>query len=502
MVSTGNKSPWLKSNEIILVLLLIILLGSFLRIYSLGSESIWLDEAFSIDVSQQSVALIIEKVELHPPLYYIILHFWMLLFGTSEVATRSLSAIFGIISIFLIYQVGRTLFNHRVGLISGFLSGISYFHIYYSQETRNYSLLLLLTLLSFFLFIKILRADKARRLYFPLLFLANICLAYTHIFGLFVIMSQVFYFILLWKKYKQLRIWFFGLQIATLLFFLPWIPTLIGKISAILHGFWIGEPSLMYVVSTIRTYVGSGWGQIPLLVVFFFLCLMGLFPMKRLDGKWSLSKPLSSMKDLSWSISLAQVEEILLLLIWFSFPIVVPYIISRFFTPIYITKYTISASPALYLLAAKGINTFTNKKAIYPILMLIAVLSVPGLQHHYAHDVKPQWRETVDFIEYNSQADDAIIFCADFVQQPFDYYYRGDLERFGIDRDVKDTQTIAAIVDKAVAGKERLWLILAYEGEAFIEDYLIDRFGGNSVVVDEEFVGVKVHLFDLQVECP
>ena len=134
--------------------------------------------------------------------------------------------------------------------------------------------------------------------------------------------------------------------------------------------------------------------------------------------------------------------------------------------------------------------------------MLIAVLSVPGLQHHYARDVKPQWRETVDFIEYNSQADDAIIFCADFVQQPFDYYYRGDLERFGIDKDVKDTQTIAAIVDKAVAGKERLWLILALEGEAFIEDYLIDRFGGNSVVVDEEFVGIKVHLFDLQVECP
>lgn len=502
MVSTGNKSPWLKSNEIILVLLLIILLGSFLRIYGLGSESIWFDEAVSINVSQQSVALIIEKTELHPPLYYIILHFWMLLFGTSEVATRSLSAIFGIISIFLIYQVGRTLFNHRVGLISGFLSGISYFHIYYSQEMRNYSLLLLLTLLSFFLFIKILRADKARRLYFPLLFLANICLAYTHVFGLFVIMSQIFYFILLWKKYKQLRIWFFGLQIATLLFFLPWIPTLIGKISAISHGFWIPEPSPMYVVSTIGTYAGSGWGQIPLLAAFFLLCLMGLFSIKRLGGKWSLSKPLSSMKGQNWSISLEQVEEILLLLIWFSFPIVVPFIISRFFTPIYITRYTIGASPALYLLVAKGISTFTKKKAIYLILVLIVVLSLPGLQHYYAHDVKPQWRETADFIEYNSQADDAIIISADFTQIPFDYYYEGNLERVGIDRDVKDPLMLAAIVDKAVAGKERLWLILAHEREAFIEDYLIDRFGSNSVVVDEEFVRIKVYLFDLQVEYP
>lgn len=61
---------------------------------------------------------------------------------------------------------------------------------------------------------------------------------------------------------------------------------------------------------------------------------------------------------------------------------------------------------------------------------------------------------------------------------------------------------LAAIVDKAAAGKERLWLILAYEGEAFIEDYLIDRFGSNSVVVDEEFIRIKVYLFDLQVEYP
>ena len=230
MVSTGNKSPWLKSNQIILALLLIILLGSFLRIYGLGSESIWFDEAVSINVSQQSVALIIEKAELHPPLYYIILLFWILLFGTSEVATRSLSAIFGIISIFLIYQVGHALFSRKIGLISCFISAISYFHIYYSQEIRSYSLLLLLTLLSFFLFIKIIKPDRTRKLYFSLLLFVNTCLAYTHVFGLFIIMSQVFYFILLWNKYKKLRIWFFGVQIATLVFFSPWIhPLLFGR---------------------------------------------------------------------------------------------------------------------------------------------------------------------------------------------------------------------------------------------------------------------------------
>ena len=505
MVSLGNIRSWARSNKVILILLLILLLGSFLRIYDLGAESLWLDEAVDIHVSQQSLGSVIETAGNlnHPPFYWVVLHFWMLPFGSSEIATRSLSAVFGIISVFLTYKIGCQLFNRRIGLISSFLSAISYFLIYYSQEVRNNGLLLLLTLLSFFFFLKVLKADNPRKLYFVLLLLANVCLAYTNTYGLFVIISQIFYFLLFWNRYKHIRIWFLGLQVATVAFFSPWIPMFIGQISRLAPGgYWIPEPSLMTVVGTIATYAGSGWGKFLLLLVFFVLCLMGLFSITKLSGKWTLRKPLQSLKGLRWRVGFESVEEILLLLIWFSFPILLAFTISKFFTPIYTLRNTISASPALYLLAAKGVSTFTNKKALYTVGILIAVLSLPGLQYYYTHDVKEQWRETADFIEYNSQADDVIIFCAGYVQKPFDYYYEGDLQKFGIGRNVADAQEIAATVDNAVAGKQRLWLILSHEGEALTEDYLIDRFGSDSVIVEKEFVGVKVYLFGLQVESP
>jgi len=427
----------------------------------------------------------------------------MLLFGSSEMATRSLSAIFGIISVFLIYKIGSQLFNRKIGLIGSFLSSISYFHIFYSQEVRNNGLLLLLTLLSFFFFVKVLRADNARKLYFVLLFLANLCLAYTNTYGLFVIISQSFYFLLFWNRYKHIRIWFLGVQIATLAFFSPWILSFIGQVWRVAQGvFWIPEPSPMTVLGTIGRYVGSGWGQIPLLLVFFVLCLMGLFSISGLSGKWTLRKPLQSLRGLRRRVGFESVAEILLLLIWFSFPILLPFIISNFFTPIYTTRNTISASLALYLLAAKGISTFTNKKALYTVVILIAVLSLPGLQYYYTHDVKPQWRETTDFTEYNSQVDDVILIRANYAQTPFDYYYEGNLERFGIGRFVEDAQEIAIVVDSAIAGRERLWLVLAHQRGTLVQDYLIDRFGSDSVIVEREFRGVKVYLFDLHVEPP
>lgn len=477
---------------------MIIFLGSFLRIYDLGTESIWHDEAASIDGCKQDLASVVQssgRLHNQPPLYFVLLHWWILLFGTSEVAVRSLSAIFGILSIFLIYKIGCQLFSKKVGLISCFLLAVSHYHINYSQAARGYSLLLLLTLLSFFFFIEILKGDKQRKWQFALLLLSNLGLAYTHVYGLFVIIGQIFYFILFWNKYRQQRFWFLGTQVATIALFSPWIPIFIGRMSALSYGFWIPEPSLLSIGATITEYCGGGWGRFVLLAFFFPLCLLGFFSIQRLNDKWAWRKPLQSIKAQSWSVSLYSVEKVLLLLIWFFSPILIPFVISKFFTPIYWFKYTISASAALYLLTAKGISTFTGKKVLYALVIVIALLSLPGLQHYYTHDVKQQWRETADYIESNSQANDVIVFCSQYGQKPFDYYYEGQLKRFGVDRGVNEASEIASAIDDAIAQKERLWLVLWHARESPIRDYMTDRFGKGSIVLEKEFVAIEVCLF-------
>ena len=419
MVSLGNMERWAISHRVILILLSIILIGSLLRIYHLGTESIWLDEAASIDGSKESFVSVVESSgRLHnvPPLYFVLLHFWMLLFGTGEVAVRSLSAIFGIMSIFVIYQVGCQLFNRKVGLISSFLSAISCYHIHYSQEARAYSLLQLLTLLSFSFFIKIVKTDNKRGLYFALLLLTNVCLAYTHPYGFFVIISQIVYFLFLWSEYKRQRFWFLGVQVATVAFFSPWIPTFFGRVSKISGGFWIPKPSLKDIFETFIDYTSGTQGlsrlSMTFLLVFSILCLIGVIYIKRLNGGWTWRRLLQSVKGLSWNVSPEFVEEILLLLTWLSFPIIIPFIVSQFFTPIYLTKYTIGALPAFYLLVAKGISAFTNRKALFFVVILVSLLSLPGLQYYYSHYMKPQkaqWREITGFIEHNTRARDVII---------------------------------------------------------------------------------------------
>lgn len=89
------RSPAPRSHWIILGLILA--LGAFLRFYGLAHQSIWLDEAKSIQIAQKNPVDIIEglKSDSHPPLFYFILHVWMKLFGSSETAVRALPALFG-----------------------------------------------------------------------------------------------------------------------------------------------------------------------------------------------------------------------------------------------------------------------------------------------------------------------------------------------------------------------------------------------------------------------
>jgi len=88
------------------------------------------------------------------PLYYLVLHFWIGFFGISEFAVRSLSAVFGCLSILALYKLGKYLFNVRVAIYCSLFLSVSFFHIYFSQEARMYTLLTLTALLSIFFFLK------------------------------------------------------------------------------------------------------------------------------------------------------------------------------------------------------------------------------------------------------------------------------------------------------------------------------------------------------------
>ena len=81
--------------------------------------------------------------DIHPPLYYWLLRLWTTVFGLSEFALRSLSAVLGTLLVLVIYGLGTRLFNRTTGLAAAFIAAIAPFQVYYSQEARMYILVAL-----------------------------------------------------------------------------------------------------------------------------------------------------------------------------------------------------------------------------------------------------------------------------------------------------------------------------------------------------------------------
>ena len=122
----------------------ITLIGICLRVLLLTTKGMWLDETFSVWLASHSVADMlawIVRIDQHPPLYYLLLHYWMGIHGDTPYDVRLLSAIFGAGTIPIIYLIGKRLSGAVVGLAAAVFLALSPFNLYYAQETRMYTLL-------------------------------------------------------------------------------------------------------------------------------------------------------------------------------------------------------------------------------------------------------------------------------------------------------------------------------------------------------------------------
>ncbi len=159
-------------------LIAILLLAFGLRMARVGELRLWGDEAYSVFSAHRSLAAItLEGAENdpHPPLYYYLLHLYMPLAGSSELALRFFSVFPGVATVALVYVIGKRLFGARVGLGASFFAALAPFDIYYSQEIRMYALASLLAALAVYFFVRLFyedgrqpTADGGRRRGYPL----------------------------------------------------------------------------------------------------------------------------------------------------------------------------------------------------------------------------------------------------------------------------------------------------------------------------------------------
>ncbi len=227
-------------------------------------QSLWRDEVFSIMVAQRPIIEYFTKLSFEPPLYYIFLHLWIRLFGTGEIAARSLSLTGVVLSAILLIKWSETLFKRSaISVILPILYIFNPMILYYAFEVRTYGWYIFFALLSIYSYI-------SRR--YRLLIFANICGFYTHAFFIFIpFVQSIHWFILGVLKHRKVSFsqlsrltanTFVRAMTLTFVGMLPWLMRII-VLSGKLKDSWYFPVDIHLVKSVLGnmfiSYEGTPW---------------------------------------------------------------------------------------------------------------------------------------------------------------------------------------------------------------------------------------------------
>ena len=499
-------------KKIVILLSLIILLGTALRLFRLGSNSLWFDETVSITMTK-----IMADVPCipQPPLYIFLLHQWSKVAGENEFALRFLSLIFGVLSIPAIYVLGKLLFHAQTGLIAALILSISPLHVWYAQEVREYSMLPFFIMACAYFFIRALNENK-RSLWAGFVITAALSL-YINYFAFFIIVTTGIFFF--FKPYRPLIKGWAASCLALFVLYSPRVIAFVKHLAWVNNSFWIPKPSLGSIRLTIENF-SLGYNAVPLsyflgLLVFLFLFLAG-----SLRGKENK-------------------QSLMISLVFLSFPLLSSWLISQRI-PIYLDRQNMAVSPFYYILVAHGLAALGRKK--WPAILLgasVIVLPALSLNNYYKnympggylnkHSIgvspKKDFREMAGYLKQNLRDGDALIFAHPGIEIPAQYYFnyhypvpayylvnhaeedpyfRKVIQLYESNSKLKDRITVP-VIDVARGFNEprfrRLWLIVSSwlrTGELEDNSLAIRNWMGerHRKIDTKEFDGILVELYE------
>jgi mannosyltransferase len=238
-----------------------------LRTDSLG-ESLWMDEGLSIGIASQPLFDIpdVLRVDGSPPFYYMLLSVWMDLFGNGPAETQGLSVAIALVGVPGGLWAGWSLFGRRAGLICAALCAVNPFLTQFAQETRMYSLMLVLSLLATAAFLHVFAFGRRR--YLPLFFVLLALMLYTHNWGLFLAAGLLCALVPCWyvseNRHSFWRDALIGFGGAGLLY-LPWLPTLLHQIQHT-GAPWLNPPNFGAPIQITRSLLGGGTPTVALVL--------------------------------------------------------------------------------------------------------------------------------------------------------------------------------------------------------------------------------------------
>lgn len=443
-----------------------LVIGGCLRLYRLGVESIWLDEYYSIRYAIQpnvsSLLTTLNANTVHPPLYFLLLHFWLQP-GDTDFHLRLPSALFGTLSIAALYFTATEMFDRRVGLLSALLLALSPMHLWHGQDARMYTLLVFAILSSSCFLWAAWQKNKA--VAWAAYVVAATVSLYTHYLAIPLLAIQnVFVALSLFtdraNRRRRILRWLIA-QIVVLLFFLPWPLTFWDqtRIAAADTLSWIaelhGRPTLYKLVLTpVRFSFGyearsfyPPWFAMACFAVLAFVFTLGALAKRNSFPFFSLPRMGAVLFTLtSWVV-----------------PIIALWLFSQI-KPLFIARYTFVYSPFFYILLARGLCTIRPHQAqAMMVLVVISIFGCYAIQYH-THPRTVPWREMANYVAGGWQSDDVVLLLADRkTGWLFSYYACTNIPaeqiRWPEKESVLPPDDLNTWLDDSTTGHDRVWFI-------------------------------------------
>jgi mannosyltransferase len=379
------------------ILIAVTAISAYLRTKYITGQ-FWEDEAITTGIASHSLSQIpgVLRHDGSPPLFYLLLHVWISVFGASEAATHSLSLVFGLLCIPAGTWAAWSLFGRRAGLYAAVLFGFSTFLTAYAQETRMYELMALLGILETAAFIH--AFVYRRRAYLILFAICQALMLYTHGWGIFFGVGTVLALIPIWRVSDDRRGLVRDAVIAYVVagvLFLPWLPNFIYQAT---HTGAPWAPKIRFGVPVLlsRDLLGSDRITVALLTAL----IIGLAPL--------FTKRYRRSRDgtIMWSILVLIVGT--LAVAWLASQI----------TPAFVARYMAPVLAGILLLAAWGA---ARSGVVGLVAIALSVIFVVHLSS-YAPQFKSDMRDIAGEVKPLLHQD-AVVLAAQPDSTPLAWYY-------------------------------------------------------------------------------
>ena len=419
----------LKNRHILLIC--IVSIGGLLRFWNLGQWSFWIDEVLTV-LDAEAFSLSNSPIN---PVPYIAAKFSVfigeklpfLIAGGDEWNSRLIFCIVGILSIPIVFSLGKTLYNSPVGLFAAAFVALSNWHLFWSQNARSYILTFLFAALTAWFFYRSLENDSTFLTICAFFFC--ICLILSHLLAAAIVPALAVYAVLQLLEERNRKRW-----INLLIFFIPF-----------------ALPVLMLALPQIRGYVSSGWGHnewgrspiyiiltlvqgvsIPIAITAFFAAIVN--PRDRATR---------------FLMCFAGVPLVLLLIASQLQNVAGYYLFWT--TPAYFILAAVACTYIWEAIAADKHNLF---RVLLPCLIIVVLLSQDYLYFRIENGGRPKWREAFEVIKVERKPTDQLVLSEPEMAR----YYMPASESIDVDKLVKDKVSFER--EWKNSDGKRLWFIV------------------------------------------